>query len=63
VASPAPKPPVEGVKQASAAAKPAAKPMPKKVAETPRGAVPPARAKTVAVNGKLVVKKSKKELR
>jgi hypothetical protein len=51
------------VKQASAAAKPAAKPMPKKVAETPRGAVPPARAKTVAVNGKLVVKKSKKELR
>jgi len=37
--------------------------MPKRVAETPRGAVPPARAKTVAVNGKLVVKKSKKELR
>ena len=62
-AVPTPKLTVEAVKQASAAAKPAAKPMPRKVTETRREPVPPAKAKTVAVNGKLVVKKSKKEAR
>jgi len=62
-ASPAPKPSVEAVKQASVAAKPAFKPMPKKMAGPPRQPAPPAKAKTVAANGKLAVKKSKKEAR
>ena len=62
-ASPAPKPPVEAVKQASVAAKPAFKPMPKKMAGSPREAAPPAKAKTAAANGKSVVKKSKKGVR
>jgi hypothetical protein len=61
-ASPAPKPPVEAVKQASVA-KPAFKPMAKKMAGTLREPTPSAKAKTVAANGKLVVKKSKKEVR
>src|SRR5262245_25173045 len=55
------KPSVEAVKQASVAAKPAVKPIPKKLAETPRRPTPP--DKTVAANGKLMVKKSKKEVR
>jgi hypothetical protein len=38
----------------------AAKPMPKKVAAMPREPMPAAKAKSVAANGKLVVKKSKK---
>jgi hypothetical protein len=61
-ASPAPKPPVEAVKQASVA-KPAFKPMAKKMAGSPREPAPSAKAKTAAANGKLAVKKSKKELR
>jgi hypothetical protein len=61
-ASPAPKPPVEAVKQASVA-KPAFKPMAKKMAGASREPTPSAKAKTVAANGKLVVKKSKKEVR
>ena len=61
-ASPAPKPPVEAVKQASVA-KPAFKPMAKKMAGNPRETTPSAKAKTVAANGKLVVKKSKKGVR
>jgi hypothetical protein len=62
-ATPAAKPPVEAVKRASVAAKPAFKPLPKKMAGTPRELAPPAKAKTVAANGKLVVKKSKKGVR
>jgi hypothetical protein len=61
-ASPAPKPPVEAVKQASVA-KPVFKPMAKKMAGSPRETTPPAKAKTIAANGRLVVKKSKKGVR
>ncbi|MGH6826815.1 hypothetical protein [Methyloceanibacter sp.] len=59
-AVPIPKPTIGAVKQASAAAKPAAKLMPRKVIETRREPMSPAKAKTVAANGKLAVKKSKK---
>jgi hypothetical protein len=62
-ASPAPKPPVEAVKRASVAAKPAIKPVPKKVVEARPEPARLTKPKTAAVNGKLVVKKSKKEVR
>jgi hypothetical protein len=58
-----PKAPVAEEKQPSVAAKPMVKPVPKKMTEPPRRPAPPAKAKTVAANGKLVVKKSKKEVR
>ena len=58
-----PKAPVAEAKQPSVAAKPAVKPVPKKVMRVPSRPVPPVKAKTAAANGKLVVKKSKKEAR
>ena len=63
IVSPAPKAPVAEAKQPSVAAKPAVKPVPKKVMRVPSRPVPPVKAKTAAANGKLVVKKSKKEAR
>ena len=63
IVSPAPKAPVAEAKQLSVAAKPAVKPVPKKVMRVPSRPVPPVKAKTAAANGKLVVKKSKKEAR
>jgi hypothetical protein len=67
VASPAPKvagaaakAPIEAVKPQSAAAKPATKPLPKKMSETRREQLRAAKAKTVAANGKLIIKKSKR---
>ena len=63
VVSAAPKAPVAEARQPSAAAKQAAKPVPKKVMVVPTRPVPPVKAKTAAANGKLVVKKSKKEAR
>jgi hypothetical protein len=61
--TPIPKPATGGAKQASVTAKPAVKPIQKKVGQTPREPGSPAKAKTVAANGKLVVKKSKKRAR
>jgi hypothetical protein len=63
VVSAAPKVPVAEAKQPSVAAKPAIKPVPKKVTEARHRPVPPVKAKTVAAHGKRVVKKSKKEAR
>ena len=60
---PVPKAPVAEAKQPSVAAMPAVKPVPKKVMRAPTRPVPPVQAKTAAANGKLVVKKSKKEAR
>jgi hypothetical protein len=48
-----PKAPVAEEKQPSVAAKPMVKPVPKKMTEPPRRPAPPAKAKTVAANGKL----------
>jgi len=62
VVSASPKAPVAEAKQPSVAAKHAVKPVPKKVM-APHRPVPPVKAKTAAANGKLVVKKSKKEAR
>ena len=62
-AVPTPKPPVEEVRQPSSAAKQATKPAPKKVVAAPRRPPQSAKPKIAAVNGKLVVKKSKKEAR
>jgi hypothetical protein len=50
------------VKQATLA-KPTFKPVAKKMAGSPRETTQSAKAKTVAANGKLVVKKSKKGVR
>ena len=62
-----PKAPVAEAKQPSVAAKhavkQAVKPVPKKVMTVPSRPVPRVKAKTAAANGKLVVKKSKKEAR
>ena len=58
-----PKAPVAEEKQPSVAAKPAAKPVPKKVTAAPRESLKAAKAKTMAANGKLVVKKSRKGVR
>lgn len=63
VVSAAPKAPVAEAKQPGVAAKQAVKPVPKKVMVVPTRPVPPVKAKTAAANGKLVVKKSKKEAR
>jgi hypothetical protein len=74
VASPAPKvapkgaiptakAPVAEVKEPSIAAKPAIRSAAKKVAEAPRERAQPGKAKIAAVNGKLVMKKSNKEVR
>lgn len=63
VASAAAKAPVAEAKQPSVAAKPAAKPAPKKAMVVPTRPVPRVKAKTAAANGKLVMKKSKKEVR
>jgi hypothetical protein len=62
-AVPAPKPLVEEVKQPSIAAKQATRPAAKKVLEARPTPIQPTKPKTAAVNGKLVVKKSKKEAR
>jgi hypothetical protein len=62
VVSPMPKAHVAEAKQPSVAAK-QAKPVPKKVMVVPTRPVPHVKAKTAAANGKLVVKKSKKEAR
>lgn len=59
VASAAAKAPVAAAKQPSIAAKPA----PKKAMVVPTRPVPRVKAKTAAANGKLVMKKSKKEVR
>jgi hypothetical protein len=59
----APKTTVALAKQPAVAARPAAKPVPKKVMVVPTRPVPHVKAKTAAANGKLVVKKSKKEAR
>ena len=61
--SSAPKAPAAVAKQPSVAAKPAIKPVPKKVMRAPPRPVPPVKAKTAAANGKLVVKKSRKGVR
>jgi hypothetical protein len=61
--SAAPKAPAAEAKQPSVAAKPAIKPVPKKVTEARHRPVPPVKAKTIAANRKRVVKKSKKEAR
>ena len=63
VAAPAPKAPVAETKQVTVAAKPAVKPVPKKVMAVQSRRVSTVKAKTAAANGKLVVKKSKKEAR
>jgi hypothetical protein len=63
VVSAAAKAPVAEARQPSVAAKPAAKAVPKKVMVVPTRPVPPVKGKTAAANGKLVVKKSKKEAR
>jgi hypothetical protein len=63
IVSAAPKSPVAAARQPSAAAKQAVKPVPTKVPVAPHRPVPPVKAKTAAANGKLVVKKSKKEMR
>jgi hypothetical protein len=63
VASPAPKPSVEEVTQPSIAAKQPMRPALKKMVEVPAEPVQPAKTKSAAVNGKLVVRKSKKEVR
>jgi hypothetical protein len=63
IVSAAPKAPVAEAKQTSVAAKPTVKPVPKKVTAAPPRRVPTVKAKTAAANGKLVVKKSKKEVR
>ena len=63
IVSPAPKAPIAEAKQPSVAAKPAVKPVPKKVMRVPSRLVPPVKAKTADANGKIVVKKSKKEAR
>jgi hypothetical protein len=63
IVSPAPKAPVAEAKHQSVTVKPAIKPVPKKVTPPPPRPVPPVKAKTAAANGKLVVKKSKKEMR
>jgi hypothetical protein len=67
VVSAAAKAPVAEAKQPSVAAKhaakPAIKPVPKKVRPVPREPLKASKAKTMAANGKLVVKKSKKEAR
>ena len=62
-AVPTPKPPVEAVRQPSIAAKQVTKPAPKKIVAAPRKPLQSAKPKIAAVNGKLVVKKSKKEAR
>ena len=49
--------------QRASTAKPAAKPVPKKVTAAPRDRSQLSKAKTVAANGKLVVKKSRKGVR
>jgi hypothetical protein len=59
-ASLAPRAPATGARRPSVKAKPAIKPVPKKVAGTPREPLKPAKAKTAAANGKLVAKTSKK---
>jgi hypothetical protein len=58
-----PKAHVAEAKQPSVAAKPAAKPATKKVMVVPTRPVPQVKAKTAAANGKLVMKKSRKEAR
>ena len=47
----------------SSTAKPAVKPVPKKVTAAPREPLKASKAKTMAANGKLVVKKSRKGVR
>jgi len=47
----------------SSTAKPAAKPVPKKVTAVAREHLKASKAKTMAANGKLVVKKSRKGVR
>ena len=63
IVSAAPKSPVSGARQPSASAKQAVKPVPRKVPVAPHRPVPLVKANTAAANGKLVVKKSKKEMR
>ena len=63
VVSAAPKAHVAEAKQPSVAAKQAVKPVPNKTMVVPTRPVPQVKAKTAAANGKLVVKKSKKEAR
>jgi hypothetical protein len=63
VSAPTPKPPVEQVKEPGIAAKQAIRPAAKKAVEARPEPVRPTKPKTAAVNGKLVVKKSKKEVR
>ena len=63
VAVPTAKAPVEKVKEPSIAAKPAIRLAAKKVAEAPRERAQPGKPKIAAVNGKLVMKRSKKEVR
>ena len=62
VAVPTAKAPVEKVKEPSIAAKPAIRLAAKKVAEAPRERAQPGKPKIAAVNGKLVMKRSKKEV-
>jgi hypothetical protein len=59
-ASSAPRTPASDVKRPSVKAKPAVKPVPRKVSGTPRAPLKPAKAKTAAANGKLVAKTSRK---
>jgi len=62
-AAPAPKVAPPAPRLVSSTAKPAAKPVPKKVTAAPREPLKAAKAKTMAANGKLVVKKSRKGVR
>jgi hypothetical protein len=62
VAVPTAKAPVEKVKKPSIAAKPAIRLAAKKIAEASRERAQPGKPKIAAVNGKLVMKRSKKEV-
>jgi hypothetical protein len=63
VAGAAPKAQAAEVNRPSVAPKPAIKPAPKKAAEAPREPLKAPKAKTIAANGKLTLKKSKKGVR
>jgi len=63
VAAPAPKVAAPAPRLVSSTAKPAAKPVPKKVTAVAREHLKASKAKTMAANGKLVVKKSRKGVR
>ncbi len=61
--SPTPKVAPPAPRLVSSTAKPSVKPVPKKVAAAPREPLKASKAKTMAANGKLVVKKSRKGVR